>query len=51
MIAPNQTVVRGQMGLGNGGSALSWLANPWVLAGVVAAAIAIPLALDDDDAS
>lgn len=27
------------------------LANPWVLAGIAAAAIIIPLALDDDDAS
>lgn len=51
MVTPDQSVVRAQMGLQNGGSALSWLANPWVLAGVVAAAIAIPLALDDDDAS
>jgi hypothetical protein len=51
MVAPNTTVVRGQMGLGNGGGGFGWLANPWVLAGVVAAAIAIPLALDDDDAS
>ena len=45
MVEPS-TIVRGQ-----GGSALGFLANPWVLAGVVAAAIAIPLALDDDDAS
>jgi hypothetical protein len=50
-VTSDQAVVRAQMGLQNGGSALSWLANPWVLAGVVAAAIAIPLALDDDDAS
>lgn len=44
-------------GLGGGGDVKSvkdsgghfgWLANPWVLAGIVAAAIAIPLALDDD---
>lgn len=48
IITPHENVVRGQM---NGGQALSWLANPWVLAGIVAAAIAIPLALDDDDAS
>lgn len=37
-----------------GRSSLGWLANPWVLAGIVAAAIAIPLALsnrDDDDGS
>jgi hypothetical protein len=49
LITPNDAVVRAQ--LHNGGSALGWLANPWVLAAVVAAAIAIPLALDDDDAS
>ena len=30
---------------------LGFLTNPWVLAGIVAAAIALPLALDDDDAS
>ena len=47
-VMPNGSVVRAQLG---GGGALGWLANPWVLAGVVAAAIAIPLALDDDDAS
>jgi len=41
------------VGGGGGGSYLPWLANPWVLAGIVAAAIAIPLAIagDDDDAS
>jgi hypothetical protein len=32
-----------------GGGVLGVLANPWVLAAIVAAAIAIPLALDDDD--
>lgn len=48
VVSPNSTIVRGQM---RGGGALGWLANPWVLAGLVAAAIAIPLALDDDDAS
>jgi hypothetical protein len=48
MITGDEALVRGQM---RGGQALSWLANPWVLAGLVAAAIAIPLALDDDDAS
>jgi hypothetical protein len=30
---------------------IGFLSSPWVLAGIVAAAIAIPLALDDDDAS
>ena len=48
MVVPDENLIRGQM---RGGQALSWLANPWVLAGIVAAAIAIPLALDDDDAS
>lgn len=48
VIVPDQDIVRGQ---GRGRQALSWLANPWVLAALVAAAIAIPLALDDDDAS
>jgi hypothetical protein len=33
---------------GGGGGALGFLANPWVLGGLVAAAIAIPLAIDDD---
>ena len=45
---PDQPVVLGQ---GVAGSAFGWLANPWVLAGIVAAAIAIPLALDNNDAS
>ncbi len=40
-------VVLGQ----SGGGILGALANPWVLGGIVAAAIAIPLALDDDNAS
>jgi hypothetical protein len=48
MIVPDEALIRAQS---RGGQALSWLANPWVLAGLVAAAIAIPLALDDDDAS
>jgi len=37
-------------GVGQGG-VIRFLSNPWVLGGIVAAAIAIPLALDDDDAS
>lgn len=38
-------------GGGLGSSGLRFLNNPWVLGGIVAAAIAIPLALDSDDAS
>ena len=34
---------------GVGGGLLGFLSNPWVIAGGIAAAIAIPLALDDDD--
>ena len=34
-----------------GGGMLGFLANPWVIGAAVAAAIAIPLAVDDDDAS
>lgn len=45
----DQSVIRAQGPMG--GSAFGWLANPWVLAGIVAAAIAIPLALDNNDAS
>lgn len=47
-VRPGAEVIRGQL---HNGNAFGWLANPWVLAGIVAAAIAIPLALDDDDAS
>lgn len=36
---------------GGGGGILGLLSNPWVIGAGVAAAIAIPLALDDDDAS
>jgi hypothetical protein len=45
------TLVRGgaPLGGGYGGGVLGFLSNPWVLGGIVAAAIAIPLALDDDD--
>lgn len=43
----NGPVARGQMG----GRILNAMGNPWVLGGIVAAAIAIPIALDDDDAS
>ena len=34
---------------GGAGGLLGFLTNPWVIAGGIAAAIAIPLALDDDD--
>ena len=52
LLVSDSNVALGQHGYGNGG-ALGFLANPWVLAGIVAAAIAIPLAVasDDDDAS
>ena len=47
--------ITGGWGIGRGGSGsgLGFLSNPLVLAGIVAAAIAIPLAVsnDDDDAS
>ncbi|MBM3999911.1 MAG: carboxypeptidase regulatory-like domain-containing protein [Planctomycetes bacterium] len=36
---------------GQDGRFMNFITNPWVLGGIVAAAIAIPLALDDDDAS
>jgi hypothetical protein len=45
MIVSDQSVVRG-----NGG-VIGFLTNPWVLAGIVAAAIAIPIALNNDDDS
>ncbi|MFV2068550.1 MAG: carboxypeptidase regulatory-like domain-containing protein [Pirellulales bacterium] len=50
LVVAGDEVVRG---FGNfGGGALGLLANPWVLAGIVAAAIAIPLAIsDNNDAS
>ena len=53
----NQEITKREMkgvtgGFGRGGS-LGWLTNPWALAGIVATAIAIPLATHDhdDDAS
>ena len=48
LLVSSNDVVRGFGGPGEG---WGFLANPLVLAGIVAAAIAIPLALDDDDAS
>jgi len=41
----NGDVVRG---IGNG-EILAFLSNPWVLAGIVATAIAVPIAVSDDD--
>lgn len=57
LVVNGDTVVRGAGcgGAGCGGAGcggvIGFLSNPWVMAGIVAAAIAIPLALDDDDAS
>ena len=48
LVVLGDTVVRGGVG---GGGVVGFLSNPWVLGGIVAAAIAIPLILDDDDAS
>lgn len=46
LVVNGDTVVRGAMN--GGGGVIGFLSNPWVLAGIVAAAIAVPLALDDD---
>jgi hypothetical protein len=48
LLVQDSRVVRG---MHNGHEAFGWLANPWVLAGIVALAIALPLALSDNDAS
>jgi len=49
---PAVLLVHGDAARGQfGGGLLSALGNPWVLGGIVAAAIAIPIALDDDDNS
>ncbi len=45
LIVNGDEAVRGNQG----GGLLGMLANPWVLALIIAAAIAIPLALSDDD--
>ncbi len=54
LLVQDSRVVRGMHHgaghFGHGGN-FGWLANPWVLAGIVAAAIAIPLILSDNDAS
>ena len=43
LLVTGEDVVRGQ---GAPGGALRWLGNPWVLGGIVATAIIVPLALD-----
>ncbi len=48
LLVHDNPVIRGR--LGHGGL-VQLLSNPWVLGGIVAAAIAVPLALDRDDAS
>jgi hypothetical protein len=45
LIVHGDEAVRGNQS----GGVLGFLTNPWVLAAIIAAAIAIPLALDDDD--
>lgn len=53
VVVADQNVVRGQWGYynqGYGGAWLNWVrSHPYITAGIVAAAIAIPLALADDD--
>jgi hypothetical protein len=44
LVIDGQQIVRGNMG---DGGAIGFLANPWVLAAIVAAAIAIPLSLSN----
>lgn len=52
LIVEQGEVVRGiHHGPGHGGAIMNALSNPWVLAGLVALAIALPLALDDDNGS
>jgi hypothetical protein len=47
LIVGDQPVTRGNFG----GGFVRFFTNPWVLAGIVAAAIAIPIALNNDDDS
>ncbi len=47
LVVSGNGVVRGQFG----GGLLGFLANPWVIAAVVAVAVAVPLALDRDSGS
>ena len=50
LVVANHDVVRGQMPYGPGGAWLGWVrAHPYITAGVIGAAIAIPLAVADDD--
>jgi hypothetical protein len=46
-------VVTGDVSRGNHryGGLMAWLSNPWVLAAIVATAIAVPIAINDDDSS
>lgn len=50
---PAALVVNGEVvrGFGHHGTLGHWLSNPWVLAAIVATAIAVPIALNDDDSS
>ncbi len=50
-VDPNGGYYEGIPGAGAGHGLLGLLANPWVVAAAVAVAIAVPLALDDDNAS
>lgn len=47
LVVAGQTA-RGQLG---GGGLRAWLSNPWVLAAIVATAIAVPIAVNDDDST
>ena len=49
LIVAGGDAVRGQSGFRNG--VMQFLSNPWVIAAIVATAIAVPLALDKDDGS
>jgi hypothetical protein len=51
LIVDQGEVVRGIFGEGHGSQIMNALSNPLVLAGIVAVAIAVPLALDDNDTS
>jgi hypothetical protein len=50
VVVASRDVVRGQWGCGPGGTWMGWVrAHPYITAGVIGAAIAIPLAVADDD--